>query len=109
MTTQTHKRLPSEPTQEMIEKGRLASISLSPSRDRFFNDIYEAMWQAAPLYTHQQPKRELLSCHEISDMFNECTRLGDDGECIFNLKCFARAVEKDLWEKLRDLLSKHTV
>jgi hypothetical protein len=43
MTTQTHKWLPSEPTQEMVEA--LSDVAAS---NWLIKTVYKAMWQAAP-------------------------------------------------------------
>jgi hypothetical protein len=89
MTRQTHKWLPEQPTQEMINEVNnvnfFASIYIP---DDALADLYKVMWQAAPsvsqkpvailghdvpLYTHAHPKCEPLSNEEVQNLFANAT------------------------------------
>jgi hypothetical protein len=96
MTTQTHKWLPSEPTQEMLDAERFASSLAYESHEVQAVEVYQAMWQAAPeveqepvawkdltygnlhhqdfgnsipLYTRPQPKRMSFSGGDVRKIY----------------------------------------
>jgi hypothetical protein len=147
MTTQTHKWLPSEPTNEMV-KGLETVLSnlrgLHESQDYYGNEIWlleeidivmdvikklqaapeveqdpsvylvwhdgeftytkqpeeiKNAYETLPLYTHPQPKRELLSEDEVFGIAEVFLSVDEDGgryEVIFDydLVSFTRAIEK---------------
>ena len=47
MTTQKHKWLPEQPTQEMLDAERFASSLAYESHEVQAVEVYKAMWQAA--------------------------------------------------------------
>ena len=80
MTTQTHKLLPSEPTQEMLDAERFASSLAYESHEVQAVEVYKAMWQAAP---EVEPLSE-----------DELDKLIDDSIVNGTIRSLCRAIEK---------------